>query len=652
MKISEIYTAIKKGKILVGDKGFVAICAIELLARAEGVPVAALNLAAPSFALAYPPIKRDLQGHWHGVSHYQAWRSCILDAQMWAAPGATDGDHWKSLARAERLGLTKSVSTLYDFANYLPESATPQDVSDNLILSTFNALAPQDQLRFRDGTNSLRRLFDCALAQQTGLMPTAKPSRLPAMRDHLKYAPMSAEISAARASFQCKNTVFGLDYIHRLACAAGMLNGDDDTLEDLRKAMSSLPDPAEVGVPPIKEKTLRAYINDVLFKIGGRDYRLTEIEQSWSDLRKAARAAGYETSALYNLSMPAAAQGMMPSEITPSWVEGLITYHKKRGCRATPTQCRIGCEQFDALRSVLPEEIFPTEPLGIRRTPPRMKQPPQSKDPVVSAWDALYVEIKQNALLTEKYKHLWYIRREAIKVSLTPQSITQNWLRQLQDTCPSDRRYALYGGIENLRAISGFQHLKPLRTRKQRHGGLPSKLAKELEVVLAEMGAAPSSSRQTKLAVGVLVERLGLDDTIGLQEICNIDLEAVGWGCSSSKAKAYSVKFSQLQKYVGLPWTTDWKTLQRIVREAGIGLLKNPVPKLLSWDPGPSPRTVTLEWAKKLDRQLRSTLLNGPHGRADLAKTMAGHVAAFDRLREIPEVATSGLMPEPIGPVR
>ena len=166
------------------------------------------------------------------------------------------------------------------------------------------------------------------------------------------------------------------------------------------------------------------------------------------------------------------------------------------------------------------------------------------------------------------------------------------------------------------------------------------------------MGAAPTSSRQVKLAVGVLADRLHLDDTAGLQDICNIDLETVEWGCPSSKAKTYSLKVSQLQKYVGLPWTKDWKTLQQLVRESGFGLLKNPVPKLLSWDPGPSPRTVTREWAQKLDRELRSTLLNGPHGRADLAKTLAGHLAAFDELREIPEVATSGLMPKPIGPVR
>jgi len=651
MKISEIYKAIEAGDLLNGDAGYVTLCAIEFLARAEGVPVVALDLTAPSFALAYPFEKRDIRG-WRGVAHYLAWRACILNVQMLAAPGDIDGDPWRSICRIEQFATKSSNAVLTDMALYLPAQTHPTDVTDALIRETYERLEGSERLRFRASVYALRRLFDFEMTRQSGLLPAVQPIPFLGLRDHHAHAPMAPEIEAARGSLTRENALRSFDYIHRLAFTGGLLNGQDDTLEDLRRALVKLPVPEDVGVPPVEPQTLHNYVNFILLEIGGRDYRLSDTEQAWSDLRKAARAAGYETSALYNLSMPAAAQGMMPSEITPSWVEGLITYHKSREDHTTPTQCRVGCEQFDALRSVLPKELFPAEPLGIRRTPPRVKQPPQPKDPVVAAWDMLYDEIKQNALLREEYKHLWYIRREAITAALPPQKITQDWLLKLQNTCPSDRRSALYGGIENLRGISSFQHLKPLRTRKQRHGGLPSKLAKELEEVLTEMGAAPTSSRQVKLAVGVLADRLHLDDTAGLQDICNIDLETVEWGCSSSKAKTYSLKVCHLQKYVGLPWTKEWKTLQQLVRDAGIGLLKNPVPKLLSWGPGPSPRTVTLEWAQELDRNLRSTLQNSPHGRADLAKTMAGHVAAFDRLREIPEVVASGLMPEPIGPVR
>lgn len=43
---------------------------------------------------------------------------------------------------------------------------------------------------------------------------------------------------------------------------------------------------------------------------------------------------------------------------------------------------------------------------------------------------------------------------------------------------------------------------------------------------------------------------------------------------------------------------------------------------------------------------------NAPYERADLEKKMAGHMAAFDRLREVPKVAASRLMLKPIGPFR
>tara|TARA_R110002012_G_scaffold208038_16_gene378113 strand:+ start:5523 stop:5720 length:198 start_codon:yes stop_codon:yes gene_type:complete len=35
---------------------------------------------------------------------------------------------------------------------------------------------------------------------------------------------------------------------------------------------------------------------------------------------------------------------------------------------------------------------------------------------------------------------------------------------------------------------------------------------------------------------------------------------------------------------------------------------------------------------------------NAPYERADLEKKMAGHMAAFDRLREVPKVAASRLI--------
>ena len=472
------------------------------------------------------------------------------------------------------------------------------------------------------------------------------------MRDHYKLVAMASEIEATRSSLTRKSAIQALDYVHRLAVSGGCLNGVNDTLEDLRKSLAVLPNPTDVGVPPINPKTLSVYINDVVRHIGGRDYRLTEVEQAWSDLRKMARAAGFHTNALFNISMPASAAGLMPSEISAEWAQTVIMFHKNRGCRSTPTQCRVGCEQLDVLRGVLPDELLPPVPLGIQRSFPAAKPPPPPKDPVVVAWDDLYSEITKTALITEEYKHLWFIRREAIKKDITPENITQEWLKDLRDNAPRDRLTALYGGVQNLRKISGFEHIKPLRQLRERHAGLPENLKKELEALLSEMGAAPTTFRALKLAVGVLVERLNYGEDVRLKDICKVDVKNVKWNCSEAQVKAYSRGISQIQNYCSLAWTPEWKALQHIVVGLGIGLLKNPVPKLLSWGPASSPRDVSVEWARELDRELRSTIINAPHGRADLALTMAGHLAAFNKLREIPEVAASGLMPEPIGAVR
>ena len=57
-------------------------------------------------------------------------------------------------------------------------------------------------------------------------------------------------------------------------------------------------------------------------------------------------------------------------------------------------------------------------------------------------------------------------------------------------------------------------------------------------------------------------------------------------------------------------------------------------------------------WAQRLDREFRSTLTNSPHGRVDIAKALARHLAAFDALHDIPKVAESGLLPPRIGAIR
>ena len=57
---------------------------------------------------------------------------------------------------------------------------------------------------------------------------------------------------------------------------------------------------------------------------------------------------------------------------------------------------------------------------------------------------------------------------------------------------------------------------------------------------------------------------------------------------------------------------------------------------------GSSPRIepyeITLAWARKVDLDLRSTLVNPPHGRADLALTFTKNLTKLDALRDYPNI--------------
>ena len=197
MKISEIYTTIEAGNLLDGDEGYVAMCAIELLARVEGVPVLALDLAAPSFALAYHFEKRDIRG-WRGVAHYLAWRACILNVQMLAAPGDIDGDPWRSICRIEQFATKSSNAVLTDMALYLPAQTHPTDVTDALIRATYERLEGSERLRFRASVYALRRLFDFEMARQSGLLPAVQPIPCEATRPQRCRRPIGRAANLAQ----------------------------------------------------------------------------------------------------------------------------------------------------------------------------------------------------------------------------------------------------------------------------------------------------------------------------------------------------------------------------------------------------------------------------------------------------------------------
>ena len=64
---------------------------------------------------------------------------------------------------------------------------------------------------------------------------------------------------------------------------------------------------------------------------------------------------------------------------------------------------------------------------------------------------------------------------------------------------------------------------------------------------------------------------------------------------------------------------------------------------------GDSPGILTAYWVTAQARAFRSTVLHPPHGRADLAETLAANAARLDALHEIPCLRDSGLLPPRLG---
>lgn len=661
MKLCDIHSALETGQLLSGDRAFATLVAIEQLAALEGIPVRTLGLAAPQFAQIYPLHGASTMGM--GKPQYQAWRKAILDAQMLFAPGDVDGDPWVSLGRADILGAKKPKASLYNFRKHLPAGTRPQDVTETLVVEIFCAL-PQDLAkRYRIGFASFLQLFDNELARRTGLLPVAKPARLPKEHDHFRLVAMAPELRDWRTTLSARGTVNALDYLNRLCLAAGRLNGETDTLEDLRHSLPDLPNPDSLCLPSLTKVVLRAYVTRLLRALGGPDPHLNVVEQAWSDLRTAARAAGCETSEIWAIGKPAAARGIPPSRITAVDVTDIMRSYK---LNSMPATCRKGCTQFDALRGILPDTVLPPDPLGIRHVQRRKvarateaTQACRASTRARHGWKNLYAAFRVQGWNSRKVSTTFSsLKTRCLAAGHAPEDLTLDIFRTLEAGTATAEQPRLRNAARHLRALGQndpryamLRHSLPDVRTGRTHGGVPESCAAELETLLDCMNAAPPTRRNGRVAAGVVADALGRPD-IALADLLRADLSDLDLGKHELRKRIHAGKLQSLSRFLDLPWTPAWRELQAMVVASGLGAKDNPVPKVLAWHPGTAPEGVSLAWAQRLDRKLRSTLHNPPHGRADLAQSLARNLAAFDRLHDLPQVAASGLLPPKIGAIR
>lgn len=657
MRLSEIHAEIEAGRgpELPEDQAFTTLVAIEHLARVEGLPVSALDFTAPQFGAKYTFQFSDLRGSWDSRAQYLAWRNLILNAQMRFTPSDVDADPWASLGRAERLWKKKGNATFHELYLNLPPGTHPREVTDALLRKVHDEIPPEILPRLRAGLNGFRRLFRNDLARRTGLLPDVCPSPLPAIRDHHLFTSMSPEIEAWRNTLSDREVIYPLDYLNRIAVAGARLNGKTDTLEDLRMALCDLPSPAMVGVPSVKDSTLRGHLCRVRRALGGPDPRKSPSKQAWADLRTAARAVGCETSFLWAVAQPAAAMGLLPTDISETTALELLKACKVHGERSA---FRRGCEQFDALWGKVPPDLLPPSPLGIKRPPPRAPKPVLPPDPVKTAWTDLYAQLRERGWTHKEVGALSYLRVRACAAGIAPADLRQEFIDDLErDITAVADRTRLRAAVRSLAGLSrdpefdNLPVLTPPAYTAFTHGGAGEKARAELEELMGFMNAATGTRRGFRVAVGVLTDAMGRPD-IPLKEILQTDISAYDLGPHEPRRKVHAEKIRNLRKFIELPWTPAWRELQKVVTETGMTALDNPVPKVLAWNPGTDPDGLTREWAQRLDREYRSTLVHPPYGLTYVAKKLARHLAAFDALHDIPAVAGSGLLPPRIGPIR
>ena len=647
MRLSEIYTLVETGQLLSGSDALATLIAIEFLAKQQGVQIASLDFSAPGFARAYPKKTPTLR---IGALTYSSWRDRILDAQLLASPGDVEGDPWKTLRRVQRLGQDKRADDLMQLRRFLPEGVLPRAATAQMIRTAYAQLSGHQITNFRSGFRALCQLFSSDLAEHTGLLPEECPSRFAQALDKSRPA-MSPEIRTLMAQASDTGQRRAIRFINQLGLSAGLLNGACDTLEDLRRVNGQAARLPRMAKGDVMAKTRLKHVCATARLLGGRDYRLTEAEQAWRDLSIAARAQACAASGLAILGKPATAANILPTQITLSNALSLIASYPSYGMKA---HCRRGCREFDALFGKLSPQLLPEQPIGlpVKVARPKAKKPKLTR--VERAWKDLTESLRKQASLSKDFSGLWLLRTEAIKAGLKPNQITQAWLEQVRDSCNPRHLYFLYQSVHQIRSIAGLNlgHLKPPRKRRDRHGGLPAAFVQALEVLMDNMGLADNSRRPMRLAVGVALECAENAPIETLDDLIHLEGDAICWNVPSAQIKQHAQHLASLRHFASLPWTADWRELQRVVVASGMSALHNPVPKVLSWEPRTEPHALSAKWAATLNRRLRSTKLNPPHGRADLALTLERHLMRFDALHDIPEVARSGLLPPVIGKYR
>ena len=670
--LHHIHSALQAETLQVGNRT-AAMAALDLLATLHDRPLAALDLEAPKFALAYPrdrvpDIARPaFKG---GLQRYRMFRNTILDCQMIADPGDVDGAPWSSLRRVARLCLSAGENPIYGVTSVLPEGITPADVTRDFALSIDMTLEGTKRTRFRRGLRIVDDLHDHDLARRTGLLPPERFGRLPKATDLAAMEPLPPKLRALRDAAP-RSTRNAIHFFWRLAVVAGVFRqSEDPSLHDLCRRYPDVAtlDPSEFGLA-LHERKRRIYLTDVagaMAAAGCRDPRVSPPGAAWRALKRAVRAVGAKPERLNVVAAAAMRDGLGPADLTSAWFAKRLAQPQQMATSAF----RMDAVLLDAFRGDdrIPQALLPAEPTAVKRLrrPRGAPKPPPAPRPKtegalwVVAWIDLFAAARAHGYSSRRLHPLYALKTRAIAAELGPRHVTVGWIVALMNTETCRNRSAIFRAMRLLDEFRDSPDLAPFAPKekltekvvadRRDRPPLSSTMMADLNETLEAMGAANSTRREAAAAVKALVEVS--EDRLDLGQLLGQELGELDWGPFKARAKAYILVLDRLRTFRQLPWTEKWMALQRVVVEAGVPMSQNPVPRLLPYAKGREPHQLDTSWAAIIDRNLRSTLQNPPHGRADLALTFTNHICRLDALHDIGAVATSGLLPPRIGAYR
>jgi hypothetical protein len=419
--------------------------------------------------------------------------------------------------------------------------------------------------------------------------------------------------------------------------------------------LSSL-DPAAHGLR-IGRRTFAGYRQRaarLLIAAGSRDFRRNAVALAWTALTRAVRETGRRADALSWIAVPAKANGLRPSDLTPARFDML----QRRAAAARQKPIRSACLLLDALREDhrIRHDLLPPEPSGVARRPRMEKQvapvpDPPRESPEVVEWRAIFAAARRSGFSGAQLNPLSAVRAEATREGLPPTGIDAVWLEARRAGRPQRVRAKFSISARLLdqlrRHPDAARHLPAqpiglLADRRRSAACLLPAIESELETTLAAQGAAPSTQRAAAIAVRALAAcaaAAGGRPPRSLDALLALDLASIDWGTHGNRANAYSPVITGLRRFRDLPWSPAWRTFQAAIVKAGVAPVENPVPALLAVAEGRDPQALDQSWAHAVERRYRTA------GRADRAKTFAANLRRLDALHGLPLVAGTGLLP-------